>query len=337
MLMLFTFAALTLLTGTAAAQRSVGNYSGCKKLAGSAKDACLACVGGGNFYQTESKTCGLAPGMKKSKPMKAEPPPPKPKKMPKHKYVTVPAGTFLIGAVAGEDMVDARKEIFDKASVTISRPFLMKTTEVTNGEWYFIMGSLTSSYGKDCGLNCPVGEVSWRKALEYLNKLSKEEGLEQCYDLSGDLAEWKKGVECTGYRLPTQAEWEYAARGGTEGQRYGELDDIAWYDDNSGDAAHPVGKKAPNAYGLYDMIGNVWEWTWDAEKFDKSFVGEMTDPIIGGLSQGDSSEAKSRVIRGGSFHHASYENRATRCYQFPVGSGMRSLGFRPVRTVSAKK
>jgi len=335
--MLFTLSVLTLLSGNAAAQRSIGTPSGCKKLSGSAKQSCLACVGGGNFWQKESKTCGLAPGMKKSTPMKADPPPPKPKSMPKQKYVTVPAGTFQIGAVAGEDMVDARREIFDKATVTISRPFLMKTTEVTNGEWYFMMGSLTPSYRKDCGLDCPVGDVSWTKALEYLNKLSKKEGLEECYDLSGDLAEWKKGVECTGYRLPTQAEWEYAARGGTEGQRYGELADIAWYDDNSGDVAHPVGKKAPNAYGLFDMIGNVWEWTWDSEQADKSFAGKMTDPIIGGLNQGDSSEAKSRVIRGGSFHHASYENRATRYYQFPVTSVMSSLGFRPVRTVSATK
>jgi len=334
-ILMFTFVALTLLAGSAAAQRSIGTYKGCNKL-GSAKDACLKCVGGGNFYQTESKTCGLAPGMKKSTPMKAEPPPPKPKKMPKQTYVTVPAGTFLIGAVQGEDMVDERREIFDKARVTISRSFMMKTTEVTDGEWYYVMGSVPASYRKACGLDCPVGHVTWRQALEYLNKLSKKEKLEECYDLSGELAVWKKGVECTGYRLPTQAEWEYAARGGTDGQRYGELADIAWYDDNSGDAAHPVGKKEPNAYGLFDMIGNVWEWTWDAEKSDKSFVGKMTDPIIGGLNEGDSEE-KSRVIRGGSFHHANYENRATRYYQFPVQSEMRSLGFRPVRTVNAKK
>ncbi len=334
-LLLLTLLSLTLVARGASAQRSVGNYEGCNRL-GSAKAACLKCVGGGNFWQVKEKSCGMAEGMHKSKAAKSEPPPPKPKKMPASTYVTIPAGTFKMGAIDGEEGVNESKEIFDKAMVTITRPFAMKTTEVTNAEWYFVMDALTPSYKKACGLDCPVGNVTWTKALEYLNALSKKEGLEECYDLSGELAEWKKGVECTGYRLPTQAEWEYAARGGTKGARYGELDDIAWYYDNSGDAAHPVGKKAPNTYGLYDMIGNVWEWAWDAEKWDKPFAGKMTDPIIGGLSQGDSSEAGSRVIRGGSYHHGRSENRAAHLYQYPVSSGDEYHGFRPVRTVVKK-
>ena len=144
---------------------------------------------------------------------------------------------------------------------------------------------------------------------------------------------WSKGLACAGYRLPTEAEWEYAARGGTTAARYGELSDIAWYRDNSDGTPHPAGKKAPNAYGLYDMLGSQWEWTWDNEDY-KPFTGKMTDPIIGGMKLGALGD--SRVVRGGSYREGASYLRAGHRFQYPAGSGDVEYGFRPVRTIPAK-
>src|SRR5690349_2830707 len=105
----------------------------------------------------------------------------------------------------------------------------------------------------------PVTEVSWNDAVRFCNLLSETAGLTPCYSIGGDvnaqdvICDW----DADGYRLPSEAEWEYACRAGTTGVRYGELDEIAWYRENSGGRVHDVGSKEPNAWGLYDMIGNV--------------------------------------------------------------------------------
>ncbi len=325
---------VALFTTSASAQQSIGTYSGCKKLGASAKAACLQCVGsgGGNFYQVASKTCGMAPGMKPSKPAASEPPPARPKAMPKSgaQYVTIPAGTFRIGANPDEDGA-SDKETFD-ATVTISRPFLMKTTEVTQGEWHFVMGDPPPYYEKGCGLDCPAGGVTWLRALDYLNALSKREGLEECYAVTGPKPVWTKGLSCTGYRLPTEAEWEWAARGKTTSARYGEPDAIGWHSDNSDGKRHAVGQKAANAYGLYDMLGSQWEWTWDVEDYSqKPFSGRMTDPITGGLT---GAKDGNRIVRGGSFNDSRVYMRAAHRYQYLTDSGGTSYGFRPVRTIA---
>ncbi len=329
MLRLIIFASVTLATSAFAG--SIGTPSGCKKLKGSAQAACLQCVATQNFYQPDG-SCGAGEGMTKSKAAATEKPPPKPKSMPKSQYVTVPAGSFAIGAGPDEEGSND-KEKFD-STVTITRPFLMKTTEVTQAEWYFVLGEPSVSYDKTCGLDCAVGYVTWRRALDYLNALSKLEGLEPCYDLKKPLAVWTKGLDCTGYRLPTEAEWEYAARGGTETARYGDLDDIAWHSDNADSKPHPVGKKQKNAFGLFDMLGSQWEWAWDAEDY-KPFSGDMSDPIAGGMAQ--ESEGQDRIVRGGSYRDSKLYVRAAHRFQNLANAGDINFGFRPVRTVVEKK
>ncbi|MFC8079451.1 formylglycine-generating enzyme family protein [Streptomyces sp. NPDC057307] len=124
--------------------------------------------------------------------------------------------------------------------------------------------------GSPAGPGTPVTEVSWLDAVRFCDLLSEASGLAPCYggtgagvpgDADGQGVVWDR--EADGYRLPSEAEWEYACRAGTPGVRYGELDEIAWHRGNSGDRVHGVATRAPNAWGLHDMIGNVWEWCWD--------------------------------------------------------------------------
>ncbi|MBK1783373.1 formylglycine-generating enzyme family protein [Prauserella cavernicola] len=107
----------------------------------------------------------------------------------------------------------------------------------------------------------PVEGVSWPDAVRFCNALSEREGLTLAYRIGADV-EWDRTAD--GYRLPTEAEWEYACRAGTTGARYGPLDEIAWYRGNSGERSHDVGGKRANDWGLHDLLGNVWEWCWDA-------------------------------------------------------------------------
>lgn len=330
---------------TAHARDTIGAYSYCQsefKNNKAAVAACKACVGGGNMYnrdrQTKQWVCGLTSDMKKSEAAPAYKPPPKPKAMPAtaKKYVTIPAGTFAIGMRENDEHGSKDQEFFEGATVTLTRPFLMKATEVTQGEWHFVMGEPAPTYDKECGPDCPVQSIGWRQAIAYLNELSESEGLEKCYKL-GKLIEWTGGLDCKGYRLPTEAEWEFAARGGTKTSRYGELDDIAWYYDNSDGRPHPVGKKTPNAYGLYDMIGNAWEWTWDEYVPGKPFEGDMTDPVGGGFKQNKGVEENdNRVVRGASRRDGPIYQRATHRFQNLTDGGGETQAFRPVRTIVAK-
>ncbi len=198
-------------------------------------------------------------------------------------FVRIPSGSFQMGSPASED---GRFTDETQHRVTITRAFLMQATEVTQGQYRSLMGKNPSHF-TSCGDDCPVETVSWREAVAYCNALSRKEGLPECYD--GDRLE---GLDCKGYRLPTEAEWEYAARAGSTGARYGDLDSVAWYDGNSGSSTHPVGKKKPNAWGLSDMLGNVNEWCHDWNGDYSS--GSATDPT--GPQTGSN-----RVRRGGSW------------------------------------
>ncbi|MDR1073044.1 MAG: formylglycine-generating enzyme family protein [Treponema sp.] len=169
--------------------------------------------------------------------------------------ISVPAGAFLMGGTMFNFESPIRK-------VTISKPFSIGKYEVTQREWIEVMGNNPSRWEGD---DLPVETVSWYDAVEYCNERSIKENLTPVYTINGSQVKWNKIAN--GYRLPTEAEWEYAARsGGRDSYEYAGSDDVesvAWHVDNSGSKTHPVGMRLPNALELYDMSGNVWEWSWD--------------------------------------------------------------------------
>jgi formylglycine-generating enzyme required for sulfatase activity len=251
-----------------------------------------------------SESVGPAPGASSTAPKPADCP---------AGYVRIAPGTFAMGSPSGED---GRDDDEIQHRVTITRGYCMKATEVTQGEWQAVMGSNPSTF-KNCGANCPVERVTWDDAVGYANALSRREGLPECY--SGSTF---TGLDCRGYRLPTEAEWEYAARAGTTGATYENLDSVAWYDQNAGVTTHPVRQKQPNAWGLYDMLGNVWEWTGD---WYAAYAGLAADPA--GAAAGSI-----RVARGGSWSSNARRARAARRRNDPPGFRYEFLGFRLSRT-----
>ncbi len=215
-------------------------------------------------------------------------------------FVKIPAGSFMMGSPTSEKERDGDET---QHRVTISKDFYLGKYEVTQEEYEKVMGANPSSLPNNCP-RCPVQNVSWEDAQEFIKKLNaKGEGT---------------------YRLPTEAEWEYACRAGTTGDYAGSLDSMAWYgyDKNSVNTSHEVGTKQPNAFGLYDMHGNVWEWT--ADWYGDYPSGSVTDPT--GASSGSH-----RVIRGGSWlYTAPYLRSASRFY-YPPFKRFYALGFRVVR------
>jgi formylglycine-generating enzyme required for sulfatase activity len=230
-------------------------------------------------------------------------------------YVRISPGTFTMGSPTGEK---GREDDETQHAVFVSRAFCMMALEVTQGEWQAAMGNNPSEF-KNCGANCPVEQVSWDDAVGYANALSRREELPECY--SGSTF---SGISCKGYRLPTEAEWEYAARAGTRGATYGrDIDSVAWYDQNARGSTHVVLQKQPNAWGLYDMLGNVWEWTGDWYDVYPGRVIDPTGPVSG----------SGRVIRGGSWADFARYARASDRVAVPEGSRNSALGFRLVRTM----
>ncbi len=232
--------------------------------------------------------------------------------------VFVEGGTFQMGSNEGDG---DEKPVH---SVTLS-DFYIGKYEVTQEEYEKEMGKNPSNF-KNSGKNAPVETVNWYDAVEFCNKLSDKEGLDRCYSGSGDNI--KCNFNTNGYRLPTEAEWEYAAKGGNKSKGYkysgsNDLKDAGWYIDNSGSITHPVGGKNSNELGIYDMSGNVWEWCWD---WKGDYSGNaQTDPC--GPSSGSY-----RVFRGGSwFFNASFCRSAFRISYFP-GFSNSDIGFRFARS-----
>jgi len=174
------------------------------------------------------------------------------------------------------------------------------------------------------GANRPVERVSWYDAVKFCNKLSQMEGLDQCYTINGSDVSWSNR-SCNGWRLPTEAEWEYAARGGQSYKYAGSnnVDEVAWYDEDfSSGSTHPVGQKKPNGFGLYDMSGNVYEWVWD---WYGDYSSQSSTDLVG-VSSG-----QSRVIRGGSWDIFAWDTRVSRRISYNPDHEYYGLGFRPGR------
>jgi formylglycine-generating enzyme required for sulfatase activity len=238
-------------------------------------------------------------------PEKTSPPTPREWRSPLGiEFVLIQPESFIMGStMRGDDEKPLHR-------VTISKPFYLGKYEVTQGQWLAVMGSNLSKFTDDPQL--PVENVSWDDVQEFIRKLNTREG--------------GRGYE---YRLPSEAQWEYAARAGSPmaysfGDNTSQFGDYAWYGANAGRKTHPVGQKLPNAWGLYDMHGNVWEWVQDwYGAYAAAAVSDPTGPASGSI----------RVLRGGGWTNgAAFCASAHRCGEGP-GNRRSYLGFRLLRTV----
>ncbi len=230
-------------------------------------------------------------------------------------FVLVEGGTFTMGDTRGEGQSDE----VPTHQVTLSSFYIGKY-EVTQTEYQAVMGSNPSYFS---GSDKPVEQVTWYNAVEYCNARSIQEGLTPCYNTTT----WACDFSANGYRLPTEAEWEYAARGRTNDPDYlyagsDDINSVAWYTSNSGSTTHNVGTKTPNSLGLYDMSGNVWEWCNDW--YGSYSSSAQTDPV-------GSNSGSYRVLRGGGWlYDADYCRVALRYINIPFGSS-NVVGFRVTR------
>jgi formylglycine-generating enzyme required for sulfatase activity len=220
-------------------------------------------------------------------------------------FAEIPAGTFQMGDLTG----NGSSNELPVHTVNITQQFHMQRTEVTQGQWRVVMGNDPSHFNL-CGDTCPVEQVNWNDIQDFLATLNAQDPGKN-------------------YRLPTEAEWEYAARAGTTGDYGGTgiLADMGWYGgwDNARSMTNPAAEKQANAWGLYDMHGNVWEWVQDWYSTNYYGVSPTDDPP--GPATGTD-----RVLRGGGWEsHVNYARSAHRLYSLP-SSRFYDCGFRLVMT-----
>lgn len=189
-------------------------------------------------------------------------------------------------------------------------PFYLAKHPVTKG----LFESITQKELLNVELDSiPIVNVSWYEAISFCNLLSKKCGLEECYTFDHDSSDVICNQSANGYRLPTDAEWQYACKAGSTGYRYGELMDIAWYSKNSNGQVHHAGKKEPNNWGVYDMLGNIWEWCWDL--YDEKTYGPY------------------RIFRGGSWAESARGCGATTRRRGHPSFCIDDLGFRLAKSL----
>lgn len=263
----------------------------------------------------------------------------------------VPAGTFTMGSPSEEPGRGADEF---RHQVTLSRSYWMGETEVTQAQWRAVTGD-NPSFFSSCGDDCPVESVTWFEAVAFANAFSAQAGLPPCYRIEDEKVSFL-GLDCRGFRLPTEAEWERAARAGTDNALYtgpltieglansSELDVIAWYGGNSGVdtqagidcsgwretqhpaalcGTHPVRGKQPNQWRLHDMIGGVWEWVHNTYMpYPETAVA---DPV-------ELSDGITRVARGCSWDSAAKTCRVANRSSNAPKTRYRYLGLRLART-----
>ena len=272
------------------------------------------------------------------------------------KMVKIPAGSFTgrkcsttdlrcpkgDSNVADETLMDCAPKdvvctnwIWDH-KVTLTNSFFLSATEVTQRQYQVLMGENPSKYqstlDKKRYLNHPVEQVSWFDAVRFANALSAAQGLPQCYDEDGKVIGERSIYECKGYRLPTSAEWEHAVRAGSKAGQDDDLARIAWYDLNTDNETKPVGQKQANAFGLYDTLGNVWEWCHDGYQSLEVRDGRIplevfVDPVWYG-------NAGFKVSRGGSYYDFPASVNVRYVYPYQPGERARFIGFRLARSAS---
>jgi len=234
------------------------------------------------------------------------------------RFIELTGGEFTVGSPT----VEPGREINETQHRVRVEPYLLAESEVSWRQWQAVMDNELGAREFSQGPNHPVQAVTWKRAVEFLNRLSLREGKTACYEIDASVAVWRRG--CDGFRLPSEMEFEYAMRGGSttafffgsEGDTIGQY---AWFADNAMDAPHAVRHLSPNAWGFYDMAGNVWEWVWDLY----ATYPPMIPPRYAGPNSGTF-----RVLRGGSFNDTVLELRSANRVADLESRVVRYRGFR---------
>jgi len=254
------------------------------------------------------------------------------------KFILIPNSSFQMGSNDHVGEVEVQIPENPSHRVILTHDFYMSVYETTQENYEAIVGTNPSHF---IGDSLPVDSLTWIDAVRFANALSESEVLAPCYDNEGSVIGGAAGNPylCVGYRLPTEAEWEYACRAGSRtaysfGNDSLQLGDYAWYKANAGQQTHPVGQKLPNAWELYDMHGNVFEWVHDFLVLNYYSVSPGSDPH-GPQTDPDSEGRFVKLVRGGSWWHTATHSRSSKRDVVPRAFGSVSrLGFRLARTMN---